>query len=164
MLGSGVMNEDRKLRQSLSTLNAELPRKIAAEKLRSLCGPLVTLGLVACEICGISVPKLEAAENYWVAGDHPNASDSNDGLSFVRPFKTLNRAVQELSPGDTLFIKAGIYREALVIGRSGTANSPIVIRAYPGDEGNVVIRGSDVVKGWTNDGGDVWSVPGSRCL
>ena len=45
------------------------------------------------------------------------------------------------------------------LSRSGTASSPIVIRAYPGDEGNVFIRGSDVVKGWTNDGGGVWSVP-----
>ncbi|MDB4306208.1 hypothetical protein N9980_01425 [bacterium] len=100
---------------------------------------------------------LEATE-YYVAVNHPNATDSNDGLSLDQPFKTLDRAATPLSPGDTLSIKAGIYREALVLGTDGTVGSPVVVRAYPGDEGEVVIRGSDVVKGWTNDGGGVWSV------
>jgi hypothetical protein len=108
-------------------------------------------------ICGFSVPIVEATE-YFVAIDHPNALDSNNGLSIDQPFKTLNRAVWDLSPGDTLSIKAGIYREVLVLSIDGTPGSPIVARAYPGDEGKVVIRGSDVVKGWTNDGGSVWSV------
>ena len=114
-------------------------------------------GVMALFICGFSVPMLEATE-YYVAVDHPNASDSNNGLSLAQPFKTLGQAVKALSPGDTLSIKEGIYREVLGTGKDGTPSSPIVVRAYPGDEGKVVIRGSDVVKGWTNDGGGVWSV------
>ena len=39
--------------------------------------------VLALMICGFSMPTLEAAENYWVAVDHPNASDSNNGLSLV---------------------------------------------------------------------------------
>ena len=119
---------------------------------------LVSRSVIALMICGFSLPMLEGTE-FFVAIDHPNASDSNSGLSLAQPFKTLGRAVQPLSPGDTLTIKEGIYREPLLLSTDGTASSPIVVRAYPGDEGEVVIRGSDVVKGWTNDGGNVWSVP-----
>ncbi len=113
--------------------------------------------VAALLVCGFTLPTVEATE-FYVAVDQPNASDANDGRSLDHPFKSLSRGVQSLFPGDTLSIKAGIYREPLEISRSGTASSPIVIRAYPGDEGNVVIRGSDVVKSWTNDGGDVWSL------
>ena len=124
----------------------------------SFCRSLFSHGFIALVICGFSVPMLEATE-YYVAVGHPNASDSNNGLSLDQPFKTLGRAVQGLRPGITLIIKAGIYREVLSLSTDGTADNPIVVRAYPGDEGNVVIRGSDVIKGWTNDGGGVWSVP-----
>ena len=118
----------------------------------------VTLGVMVFLVGGFSLSMLEATE-YYVARNHPNASDSNDGRSLASPFKTLGRGVLSLVAGDTLSIKEGIYREPIVISASGTASKPIVIRAYPGDEGNVVIRGSNVVKGWTNDGGGLWSVP-----
>ena len=103
------------------------------------------------------VPAADATE-YFVAKDHPNASDSNTGLSLDQPFKTLNRGKKELRPGVILTIKAGAYRESLVHGKSGTEDNPIVVRAYPGDEGSVVIKGSEVVSGWTNEGNGVWSV------
>jgi len=104
----------------------------------------------------VSTPQ---KREYFVGVDHPNASDSNSGLSPDHPFKTLSRGVAPLSPGDTLSIMEGVYREVLGVGVDGLPDSPIVVRAYPGDEGSVVIRGSDVVTGWTHDGGDVWSVP-----
>ena len=122
---------------------------------RRLRGSLA-YGAMAFLIFGLGMSALEATE-YYVAVDHPNASDSNDGLSLDQPFLTLNRGLQAIRAGDTLSIKEGVYREAVEV-RSGTASSPIVIRAYPGDEGKVVIRGSEVANGWTNDGGNVWSV------
>ena len=118
----------------------------------------LTLGFMVLVAGGFGLSILEATE-YYVAANHPNASDSNDGRSLAAPFKTLGRGVLPLVAGDRLSIKAGIYREPIVMNASGTASKPIVIRAYPGDEGNVVIRGSNVVKSWTNDGGGVWSVP-----
>ncbi len=121
------------------------------------CRVFVSRSAMFLLVFGLNMPLIEATE-YFVAVDHPNASDSNDGLSLNEPFETLGRAVNPLLPGDTLSIKEGIYREALVLTRTGTPSSPITIRAYPGDEERVVILGSDVVTGWTNDGGDVWSV------
>ena len=117
----------------------------------------VEFGAMALVIGGAGIPVLEATE-YYVAVAHIGASDLNSGLSPDQPFKTLSRAVLELSPGDTLSISAGVYRETVELDQSGTESSPIEIRAYPGDEGKVVIRGSDVVKGWTNDGGNIWSI------
>ena len=137
-----------------------LPRDRTAKMQGYSYGARFLQGAVVLLIFSWPIPMHGSTENYWVAVDQPNASDSNDGLSLDRPFKTLSRAVRDLSPGDTLFIKKGIYREALSMGnRNGTPNDPIVIRAYPGDQGEVVIRGSNVVKGWTSDGGGVWSVP-----
>ena len=129
----------------------------ARQELRNCCKFLVSRSVIALVICGFSLPMLEGTE-FFVAVDHPNASDSNTGLSLAQPFKTLSRAVADLSPGDTLFIEEGIYREPLLLRMDGTPSSPVVVQAYPGDIGKVIIRGSDVVKGWTNDGGNVWSV------
>ena len=76
---------------------------------------LFSHGFIALFVSGFSIPMLEATENYWVAVDHPNASDSNNGLSLAQPFKTLAEPFRSSRPGDTLFIKEGIYREALVL-------------------------------------------------
>ena len=103
-------------------------------------------------------PCPAAGVEFFVGIDHPNASDTNNGLSSDHPFRTLARGTQGLWPGDTLTIMAGAYREVVQLPRSGTATAPITVRAYPGDEGRVAIRGSDIVTGWINEGNNTWSV------
>lgn len=49
-------------------------------------------------------------------------------------------------PGDTVFVKAGIYRERVAPPRSGEAGKPIVFMGEPGQ--HVFIRGSEI---WTPD-------------
>ena len=95
-----------------------MKREGATQELQACCRSLISRGVIAFLICGFGGQTLEATE-YYVAVDSPNASDSNNGLSLDQPFKTLNRGVQALSPGDTLSIKEGIYREAVSV-RSGT--------------------------------------------
>ena len=109
-----------------------MPRKVTTAMFRTLLSAPFACGLTALLIFGFSVSNLSASENYWVAVDHPNASDSNNGLSLDQPFKTLSRAVQALRPGDTLFIKAGIYREALVLGQIGHGEQPNRDPGLPG--------------------------------
>ena len=64
-------------------------------------------------------------------------NDSNSGISEAESFKTIEKAVSILSPGDKLYIKAGSYQNSkLLISNSGTAEKPIYIegyRDYPGD-------------------------------
>ena len=89
------------------------------------------------------VASLHSAE-YFVATD---GSDGNPGTE-ARPWKTIGRGVQSLQPGDTLLIKAGTYRETVTMHRSGTQANPIRIRAYPGDEGKVIINAAEPVTNW----------------
>ena len=87
------------------------------------------------------------AAAYYVDGSNRIANDGNPGTE-ARPFKTIGRGVQSLQPGDTLLIKAGTYRETVILTRSGTQAYPIRIRAYPGDEGKVIINAAEPVTIW----------------
>src|SRR5262249_44252030 len=49
------------------------------------------------------------------------------------PWKTLAHALRQLKPGDTLLIRGGTYYEKVSLSRSGTEQSPITIRSYPGE-------------------------------
>jgi parallel beta-helix repeat protein len=84
---------------------------------------------------------------YYVDGGNRVANDGNPGTE-ARPFKTIGRGVQSLLPGDTLLIKAGTYRETVILTRSGTQARPIRIQAYPGNEGKVIINAAEPVTSW----------------
>lgn len=49
---------------------------------------------------------------YYVAQDAPNASDENPGRE-QQPWKTLTHAAETAQEGDTIYIKAGTYRQQL---------------------------------------------------
>ncbi|MEZ4734892.1 MAG: right-handed parallel beta-helix repeat-containing protein [Caldilineaceae bacterium] len=73
---------------------------------------------------------------YYVA---LSGSDGNPG-TVDRPFRTIQFAVNQLKPGNTLLVRAGVYQEVLHIQKSGTAELPITIAAHPGE--TVVIDGN----------------------
>jgi hypothetical protein len=64
--------------------------------------------------------------------------------------------VQTLKPGDTCYLHAGRYREAVIIeGLAGSARAPITIKAYPGDP--VTIDGCEPVEGtWSKWRDGIW--------
>jgi hypothetical protein len=45
----------------------------------------------------------------------------------------MQHGVRQLKAGDTLYLRGGIYYESVYLTQSGTAQSPIVIAAYPGE-------------------------------
>ena len=51
-------------------------------------------------------------------------------------------------PGDTVYLRAGTYRETVVPAHSGTAAAPITYAAYGNEV--VTIDGADLLSGWTN--------------
>ena len=62
-----------------------------------------------------------------------SGSDSNAGTS-ESPWRTLGRALQSVSPGDTVVVRAGTYGargQRLLVGVSGTASAPITIMGDP---------------------------------
>jgi parallel beta-helix repeat protein len=83
----------------------------------------------------------------------PAASDKNPG-SRTKPLQTISAAVSKVHAGDKVTIHAGEYRETVIITASGTNEAPIVIEAAPGEA--PVIKGSDVISGWTLDHSAVW--------
>ncbi len=82
------------------------------------------------------------ATNYYV---RTSGNDSNDGLSASTAWKTVTKAAKySLSPGDTVFIGAGDYREQMKVAGSGSDGSPIVFYGdktgeHTGDAGSIYV-------------------------
>ena len=85
-----------------------------------------------------------------------NGSDDSDG-SVKHPFQTIMAAGSVARAGDTITVHAGTYREWVnpVFGGTNDLNR-IVYRAAEGEE--VIIKGSEVVKGWEKVKKGVWKV------
>lgn len=79
----------------------------------------------------------------WFAG--PAGNDANPG-SPDQPLASIQAGVNKLRPGDTLFVRGGVYRETVVFPISGTAEKPIAVRAVPGEV--VIVSGCDPLTGW----------------
>ncbi len=90
----------------------------------------------------------------WVVDQrHPKASDDNPGTA-NRPFRTISAAAERVRAGDKVMIHGGDYRETVIIKTSGTPEAPIIFEAAPGE--TPVIKGSEIVKGWTRTSANVW--------
>lgn len=121
------------------------------------CRAPVVFALVA--LCLAMPQPVSWAATYYVDGDNPNARDNNPGTESL-PWKTIGRATPLLEPGDTLLVKAGTYRETVILSRSGKAPYtsgrtgktsdpvPITIMAYPGHEGKAIINAAEPVVHW----------------
>ncbi len=85
------------------------------------------------------------AATYEVAQQHPQAVDQGPGTS-EQPWKTLAEAARRVGPGDVVVIRAGVYRERVVVKASGTPENHIRFAAAPGEQ--VVLTGADPLTGW----------------
>ncbi|HEY0530875.1 MAG TPA: right-handed parallel beta-helix repeat-containing protein [Actinoplanes sp.] len=84
----------------------------------------------------------------------PTGSDLADGAD-GSPFRTINRAARVAQPGDTVIVHAGEYREWVKPRHGGLSDSRRI--TYQAAEGeHVVIKGSERITDWVNDGGTVW--------
>ena len=80
----------------------------------------------------------------FVSASDPAASDENDG-SEARPFRTINRAAKEATPGTRVRIHAGLYRECVKPAKGGTDPAHMISYEAYGD-GDVVISASEEVR------------------
>jgi parallel beta-helix repeat protein len=86
----------------------------------------------------IYLPQIlwQVLPGYFVS---PNGSDTNPG-TYLRPWRTIGKAARTVIPGDTVYVRAGIYNEAVRLDVSGTEQKLINFLAYPGEtpivEGN----------------------------
>ncbi len=85
-----------------------------------------------------------------------SGKDKNKG-TIKSPFLTIQTAANIALPGDIITVHEGVYRERINPPRGGASHSkPIVYQAAKGEE--VVIKGSEIIKGWEKIKEDVWKV------
>jgi hypothetical protein len=113
---------------------------------------LTVIGL----ILAIGLPRQAGAAPvaYYVA---TTGSDGNPGTSLAAPFATIQKCATVAQPGDTCWIRGGVYRETVRPARSGASGAPITFRAY-NDEA-VVISGADVINNWSHYSGNIYQAP-----
>jgi Calx-beta domain len=109
----------------------------------------------------VPVAPVGSGPVYYV--DAAAGNDNNNGTSQQTAFKTIGRAVNDsaapITPGSTVRIKAGLYRERLNITKSGTASQRIVVGAF--GNGPVIVDGSTAVTNWTQVSGQIYrATPG----
>ena len=104
----------------------------------------LTLTLAACSVY---------AKDYHVS---KAGLDGNPGTQ-SKPFKTISAAAAVAQPEDVVTVHEGIYRERVNPPRGGASDDKrIVYQAADGEK--VVIKGSEVVKGWQHMQNDTWQV------
>jgi hypothetical protein len=108
-----------------------------------------------------------AAAIYYVDQAHPSASDSNPGTESL-PWRTIQKAANSVGPGDTVYVKTGIYDERVTVSRDGAPAAPITFQSLPRRTARVLhgfnlsadaitLEGFDITHnlgGWTNGG--IW--------
>ena len=80
--------------------------------------------------------------NYYVS---PNGNDSNNG-SLNSPWKTIQRAANIATAGDTVYVRGGTYNETIKITRSGSSGvgQRIIFKNYPSELPVVDVSGKSV--------------------
>ena len=128
-------------------------------------------GLDGASAEGSSGEAGSASNTFYVATD---GDDSHDG-SIGSPWKTISHAMNTVAAGATVMVRAGVYGEAVSVGVSGTAGSPITLESFTGEtaivdgtgvtfangsaliaidsQSDLVVRGLEIRNG-TGDGSD----------
>ncbi len=117
--------------------------------------------LFFCTILALAGNHALSAADYYVA---TSGSDSNNGTTVATPWRTIAHAVAYagLTGGDTIQVRGGTYAETVKIAKSGTAGTPLTVRAYAGEA--PVIDGSGfTLTPWPSHGGVV-EVVGSHVV
>lgn len=95
--------------------------------------------VVAAACVGLSclAPRHASADHYYVS---QSGNDTDPGTS-RRPWATLQRAADQVQPGDTVIVLPGTYR-GFNLSRSGSASRPIRFSAMPGVVVNIAAAGT----------------------
>lgn len=77
---------------------------------------------------------------YYVSA--ANGNNNHPGNDPSKPLRTIQAAINKVQAGDTVAIRTGVYAERLHIQKPGTADAPILITAFEGEQ--PVIDGSSL--------------------
>lgn len=109
------------------------------------------ISLILCMLLVLSGTIQAREYHVSVKGD-----DTNKGIAKA-PFKTISQAAEVAQPGDFITVHEGTYRERINPLRGGESDQKrIVYQVIPGEK--VVIKGSEVIKGWRKVQNETWKV------
>ena len=97
-----------------------------ANRNRLLAALAVLLTATIGQLAVVRPTPVEAAFPWYVS---TSGNDVTGNGSREQPYRTIQRAADSVGPGGTVFIEPGTYREALVISKVATAESPITFTA-----------------------------------
>ncbi len=106
---------------------------------------------------------LGSGRTYYVA---PSGNDTSGDGSQGNPWKTIQKGVNSLAAGDTLYLRGGTYHETVAVAKSGNASvGYVTISGYPGE--TVIVDGSALtvptyeLSQTTAKGRNIYRTPGS---
>lgn len=101
----------------------------------------------------------ESLENRVMLSAWYVATNGNDGGSgsLANPFRTIQQAANLAMPGDTVYIRGGVYRETVTSAHSGLPGKPITYEPYNNE--SVTIDGANLVSGWSGYRNSIYSAP-----
>ncbi len=84
-------------------------------------------------------PPPVTGNSYYVA---KNGNDTSGDGSKEKPWQTIQHGLNQLHPGDCLYVRGGEYTEGmLTFGRSGRADAYITVAGYPGEKAVILGTG-----------------------
>ncbi len=127
--------------------------------------PVRLVSVCACALAAFQLTAVCLAEAAGQASGPEGrvlhvSSEPLTGLSASQQFRTISAAAASVQPGDTVVVHDGLYRESVVVTRSGTAERPVRFVAAP--LARVIIDGADAITGWRAEkerGERIFSVP-----
>ncbi|MHC4173597.1 MAG: right-handed parallel beta-helix repeat-containing protein [Planctomycetota bacterium] len=109
------------------------------------------MSLILCVLLSSSGTIRAREYHVSVKGD-----DTNKGTAKAH-FKTISKAAEVAQPGDIITVHEGTYRERINPLRGGESDQKRIVYQVTTGE-NVVIKGSEVIKGWRKVQNDTWKV------
>lgn len=130
-----------------------LPGSVAAESQSPGTNQEATAGVDQVQPYTTFLPSVrnKTGNIYYIA---PNGNDHSSG-TLEAPWRTFDKAASEVKPGDTVFVRGGIYHESAKFTTSGTSTLPIKILAFPPEK--PIIDGYGTIPG---EGSALFSLKG----
>jgi hypothetical protein len=97
---------------------------------------------------------VKAATVYYVS---TTGNDSTGTGIISNPWKTIQKAANSMTAGDTCIIRSGTYRETVTPVYSGSSAGPITFKAYEGE--TVTVSGANLVTGWVKYSEGIYYAP-----
>lgn len=101
--------------------------------------------LMVLVLVGTQRVEVESFKHIFASGAYyyvaPDGDDSQAGTA-VAPFRSFDRAMSVMKPGDTLIVSEGTYRSRLVVPLYGTQSLPITIKAREGTKPIIDLGGT----------------------